>query len=65
MNGVPRHMAYYTGVTLKNRMKKLKERLKREVPDVNQRAAVKAILEEYSILYLMKFSKEEHPNESQ
>ncbi len=59
MNGVPRYMAYYSGVTLKNRMKKLKDRLKREVPDNNQRAAVKAILEEYSILYLMKFTKED------
>ncbi|QUR34650.1 hypothetical protein [Escherichia phage P762] len=58
MDGVPRHMRYYVGNTGKNRRSKLKERLKREVPDANQRAAVLAIMEEYAILYHLKFTKE-------
>lgn len=58
MDGVPRHMRYYVGNTGKNRRSKLKERLKREVPDDNQRAAVLAIMEEYAILYHLKFTKE-------
>lgn len=58
MDGVPRHMAYYTGSTGKNRRSKLKERLKRVVPDKSQREAVLAIMEEYAILYHLKFTKE-------
>lgn len=58
MDGVPRHMAYYTGTTGRNRRSKLMERLKRVVPDDLQRSQVKAILEEYAILYHLKFIKE-------
>lgn len=58
MDGVPRHMAYYTGSTGKNRRSKLKERLKRVIPDKTQREAVLAIMEEYAILYHLKFTKE-------
>lgn len=58
MDGVPRHMAYYTGSTGKNRRSKLKERLKRVIPDKSQREAVLAIMEEYAILYHLKFTKE-------
>lgn len=58
MDGVPRHMAYYTGSTGKNRRSKLKERLKRVIPDKYQREAVLSIMEEYAILYHLKFTKE-------
>lgn len=58
MDGVPRHMAYYTGSTGKNRRSKLKERLKRVIPDKSQRESVLAIMEEYAILYHLKFTKE-------
>lgn len=58
MDGVPRHMTYYKGTTGKNRRSKLLSRLKREVPDPIQRAAVTAILKEYAILYHIQFTKE-------
>lgn len=57
MNGVPRHLAHYKGTTGKNRRKALKERLRREVPNPQQYAAVKAILEEYVVLYLIQHSE--------
>lgn len=58
MDGVPKHMAYYKGSTGKNRRSKLMERLKREVPDKQQREAVMSILKEYAILYHIQYTKE-------
>lgn len=57
MNGVPNHLAYYKGVTGKNRRKKLKEWLREAIPDKQQYAAVKAIMDEYAVLYLIQHTE--------